>query len=111
MAHPKSSRNHEESRLAICACCGIKKGAKCLKVFDSVEKLIKIYCNASYSKDCPTFPSGICSTCRRALYTKAREERENTQLLKPAEKLQIEQRWKSVEWNKIRYVFNCIISL
>ena len=103
MAHSKSCRDHTESRSVICCCCGIKKGRKCVEVTDCIEKLVKLYCNASYYKECPTLPSGVCSYCRRLLFNKARDEKQQISLGKPVSKPPIEPRW-SVQWNTIRYV-------
>ena len=71
------ARSHAENRRHCCAGCG-RGGAK-LEVTAVIETLIRKYAHADYDKTVNSYPSGICSTCKRSLYKcRTQEEKEDT---------------------------------
>ena len=71
------ARSHAENCHHCCAGCG-RGGAK-LEVTAVIETLIQKYAHADYDKTVNSYPSGICSTCKRSLYKcRMQEEKEET---------------------------------
>ena len=73
MSARKLSRTHDECRLIVCACCGIKN-AKCVKITDGLEQIIKDKVYKEYTKENSSYPLGVCPSCRRCLFIAKNED-------------------------------------
>ena len=67
-AHKKEALSHEECCGHLCCCCG-KKLTVDRRMTSSEEALVKDYgpCS-SYDSSVNSYPTGLCASCRRALY-------------------------------------------
>lgn len=83
MAHLNRTCDHEENRLKVCAPCGrkINLGKQNINVFQitpALEDLIKTYSNEKYEKNNEKYPLSICGTCRLALLSCDKMEKEKS---------------------------------
>ena len=88
---PNFAGNHEQNRVKICACCGVKK-KKVFPVTEALERLIKAYVFSKYSKEEIGFPAGVCATCRPLLF----------QCQKGNEiPMESRKKWESIDWDQL----------
>ena len=75
MSSNKQLRTHDQSRLIVCACCGLKN-LKCAKINDNLEKIIQDHVYKGYSKENSSFPLGVCPSCRPSLFIAKKQGQE-----------------------------------
>ncbi len=65
-------RTHEENRAIVCCICWQKSNQT---ISTKLCSIIRQNVIANYDPNSPLFPGGLCSSCRAALYSVARNER------------------------------------
>ena len=78
---PHKALTHKEARLACCAACG-GKSRSMKPITPPTEDLLKTFAHPEYNMCIESFPVGLCSPCRIALYkcSKARKSGGNVHL-------------------------------
>ena len=68
MSHNAVPLTHEQCRSRVCVCCGVKLKKNGL-MSSSTMKVVKEHsCYPLYDPSILSYPTGLCSTCYRALY-------------------------------------------
>ena len=63
---PPKFLTHEDCRLAICCCCGVKTAKK--RISAKEELLVKEHAKKEYDSKIESYPAGLCPPCRTRLF-------------------------------------------
>ena len=84
---PYHALTHESARKKCCAACGKggqgRGGSKIDSIIPTIESLIQEYAHPSYNVQVCSFPSGICSYCRRQLFLRKGQKSRGEEVAEP----------------------------